>query len=136
MIYSFYLFNRDGIFLYSEDWNRCVCCFHARARFVALPGNPILFLQCTGPNRNLIGAKSRSFSSVWCLSSFPRFPPRAHAWLRSGLLFSLKGFAEKLSNKDGCAMHSYKTGYICLIIRCLRFSLPDIGLTSCTFLTR
>ncbi len=37
----------------------------------------------------------------------------------SGLLFSLKGFAEKLSNKDGCVMHSYKTG-------CVRFCFCDL----------
>jgi hypothetical protein len=34
----------------------------------------------------------------------------SHVISFSGLLFSLKGFAEKLSNKDGCVMHSYKTG--------------------------
>lgn len=50
-------------------------------------------------------------------------PPCFHMLPLSGLLFSLKGFAEKLSNKEGCVMHSYKTGYL----YCLLFFLTTLS---------
>ena len=135
MIYAFYLFNRDGIFLYSEEWNRCVCCTLALAWWYFVITR---YSSCHIQDQAGIKSERRAKASLRCSTCHhsPNFPLRARLHSPAGLLFSLKGFAEKLSNKDGCAMHSYKTGYLCILLRSLPVSLPASGLTSCTFLTR